>query len=89
MDSEKRNRVSARVGGGGEGGTMCPHSWFLENKKPAWKRLKGELKDIKNGELLVFGHCIYFPLILFACASFGQSYNIGSPWHLIFVAFLE
>ena len=33
---------------------------------------------MKRCELLVLGHCIHLPLILLACASFGQSYNIGS-----------
>ena len=34
---------------------------------------------MKLFELLVLGHCIHLPLILSACASSGQSYNIGSP----------
>ena len=34
---------------------------------------------MKLCELLVLGHCIHLPLILFACASSGQSYNVGSP----------
>ena len=34
---------------------------------------------MKLCELLVLGHCIHLPLILVACASSGQSYNIGSP----------
>ena len=41
---------------------------------------KGELNpEMKLCELLVLGHCIHLPLILFACASSGQSYNVGSP----------
>ena len=41
---------------------------------------KGELNpEMKLCELLVLGHCIHLPLILFACASSGQSYNNGSP----------
>ena len=39
---------------------------------------KGELNpEMKLCELLVLGHCIHLPLILFACASSGQSYNVG------------
>ena len=35
---------------------------------------KGELNpEMKLCELLVLGHCIHLPLILFACASSGQS----------------
>ena len=34
---------------------------------------------MKLCELLVLGHCIHLPLILFAFASSGQSYNVGSP----------
>ena len=34
---------------------------------------------MKLCELFVLGHCIHLPLILFACASSGQSYNVGSP----------
>ena len=34
---------------------------------------------MKLCELLVLVHCIHLPLILFACASSGQSYNIDSP----------
>ena len=34
---------------------------------------------MKLCELLALGHCIHLPLILVACASSGQSYNIGSP----------
>ena len=34
---------------------------------------------MKLCELLVLRHCIHLPLILFACASSGQSYNIGVP----------
>ena len=30
---------------------------------------------MKLCELLVLGHCIYLPLILFACTSSGQSYK--------------
>ena len=42
--------------------------------------VKGELNpEMKLCELLVLGHCIHLPLILFACASSGQSYNISSP----------
>ena len=42
--------------------------------------VKGELNpEMKLCELLVLGHCIHLPLILFACASSGQSYNVGSP----------
>ena len=33
---------------------------------------------MKPCELLVLGHRIHLPLILFACASSGQSYDIGS-----------
>ena len=45
---------------------------------------KGELNpvprpEMKLCELLVLGHCIHLPLILFACASSGQSYNVGLP----------
>ena len=41
---------------------------------------KGELNpEMKLCELLALGHCIHFPLILVACASSGQTYNIGSP----------
>ena len=35
--------------------------------------------EMKLCELLVLGHCNHLPLILFACASSGQSYNVGSP----------
>ena len=43
-------------------------------------QFKGELNpEMKLCELLVLGHCIHLPLILFACASSGQSYNVGSP----------
>ena len=42
--------------------------------------LKGKLNpEMKLCELLVLGHCIHLRLILFACASSGQSYNISSP----------
>ena len=42
--------------------------------------MKGELNsEMKLCELLVLGHCIHLQLILFACASSGQSYNVGSP----------
>ena len=42
--------------------------------------LKGELNpEMKLCELLALGHCIHLPLILFACASSGQSYNVGLP----------
>ena len=42
--------------------------------------VKGELNpEMKLCELLVLGHCIHLPLTLFACASSGQSYNVGSP----------
>ena len=34
---------------------------------------------MKLCELLVLGHCIHLPLILFACVSSGQSYNLSSP----------
>ena len=34
---------------------------------------------MKLCELLVLGHCIHLPLILFACASSRRSYNVGSP----------
>ena len=34
---------------------------------------------MKLCEQLVLGHCIHLPLILFGCASSGQSYNVGSP----------
>ena len=34
---------------------------------------------MKLCELLVLGHRIHLPLILFACASSGQSYNVSSP----------
>ena len=34
---------------------------------------------MKLCELLVLGHCIHLPLILFACASSGLSYNVGLP----------
>ena len=34
---------------------------------------------MKLCELLVLVHCIHLPLILFPCASSGQSYNIDSP----------
>ena len=41
---------------------------------------KGEVyPEMKLCELLVLVHCIHLPLILFACASSGQSYNIDSP----------
>ena len=41
---------------------------------------KGELNpEMKLCELLVLGHCIHLPLILFACASSGESYNADSP----------
>ena len=56
---------------------------------PVWKRstgghscrlLKGEVyPEMKLCELFVLVHCIHLPLILFACASSGQSYNIDSP----------
>ena len=39
----------------------------------------GRGAGMKLCELLVLGHCIHLPLILFACASSGQSYNVGSP----------
>ena len=39
---------------------------------------------MKLCELLVLGHCIHLPLILFACASSGQCYNVGSPVPLNF-----
>ena len=46
----------------------------------AAERFKGELNpEMKLCELSVLGHCIHLPLILFACASSGQSYNAGSP----------
>ena len=42
--------------------------------------VKGEFNpERKLCELLVLGHCIHLPLILFACVSSGQSYNVGSP----------
>ena len=42
--------------------------------------LKGEVyPEMKLCELLVLVHCIHLPLILFACASSGQSYNIDCP----------
>ena len=42
--------------------------------------VKGEVyPEMKLCELLVLVHCIHLPLILFACASSGQSYNIDSP----------
>ena len=34
---------------------------------------------MKLCELLALGHCIHLPLILVACASSGQSYNVCSP----------
>ena len=41
---------------------------------------KGKLNpEMKLCELLVLGHCIHLPLFLLACASSGQSYNVGSP----------
>ena len=41
--------------------------------------VKGEVyPEMKLCELLVLVHCIHLPLILFACASSGQSYNIDS-----------
>ena len=44
------------------------------------ENLKGELNpEMKLCELLVLGHCIHLPLILFACASSGESYNADSP----------
>ena len=44
------------------------------------KIIKGELNpEMKLCELLVLGHCIHLPQILFACASSGQSYNVSSP----------
>ena len=47
--------------------------------------LKGELNpEMKLCELLALGHCIHLPLILVACVSSGQSYNIGSPVAPIF-----
>ena len=52
-------------------------------------RFKGELNpEMKLCELLALGHCIHLPLILVACVSFGQSYNIGSPVAPIFVTTL-
>ena len=43
-------------------------------------QFKGKLNpEMKLCELLVLGHSIHLPLILFACASSGQRYNIGSP----------
>ena len=42
--------------------------------------IKGEVyPEVKLCELLVLVHCIHLPLILLACASSGQSYNIDSP----------
>ena len=62
---------------------------FLRRKKTNQKKactpngcrgVKGELNpEMKLCELLVLGHCNHLPLILFACASSGQSSNIGSP----------
>ena len=41
---------------------------------------KGEVyPEMKLCGLLVIVHCIHLPLILFPCASHGQSYNIDSP----------
>ena len=34
---------------------------------------------MKLCELVVVGHCIHLALILFACASPGQSYDLCSP----------
>ena len=39
---------------------------------------------MKRCELLALGHCIHLPLILVACVSSGQSYNIGLPVAPIF-----
>ena len=42
--------------------------------------IEGELNpEMKLCELLALGHCIHLPLILVACASSGQSYNVCSP----------
>ena len=42
--------------------------------------LKGEVyPEMKLCGLLVLVHCVRLPLILFPCASSGQSYNINSP----------
>ena len=47
---------------------------------PSGKKVKGELNpEMKLCELLVLGHCVHLPLILFACASSGRSYNVCSP----------
>ena len=61
--------------------TKRPLMWptFLDQKQFVIA-FKGELNpEMKLCELLVLGHCIHLPLILFACASSGQSYNVGSP----------
>ena len=51
-----------------------------QNRRHFRTRVKGEVyPEMKLCELLVLVHCIYLPLILFACAASGQSYNIDSP----------
>ena len=45
---------------------------------------KGELNpEMKLCELLVLGHCIHLPLILFACASSGQGYSVLKFFELL------
>ena len=54
--------------------------WDVIFLKKKYDVLKGKLNpEMKLCELLVLGHCIHLPLILFACASSGLSYNVGSP----------
>ena len=65
----------------GSGKASMRH-FFLTSHSSATRHqwLKGELNpEMKLCELLVLGHCIHLPLILFACAPSGQSYNVGSP----------
>ena len=62
--------------------TLCTISFYIIGSVEALplRTVKGERNpEMKLCELLVLGHRIHLPLNLFACASSGQSYSIGSP----------